>query len=339
MKVAFIRLAGVFLLSVWSCTAAAQPQRFQFTQPKMGSPFNVIFYTSDSAKAATLAQQAFALVDSLNRIFSDYDPDSELSQLNRTAGTGLFVAVSAPLYDIMKQSRAAWQESRGTFDITMGPLSWLWRRSRREGRFPSDSSVQLARSHVGFKNIKWDTAGHRVQLFQPAMLLDLGGIAKGYVAQAVVDFLSRHGVEAALADAGGDIVCSSAPPGAVGWIVGINVPEQAEALLDKTVQLENRAVATSGDVYQFTEHNGRKYSHIIDPRTGYGITFQRNVTVIARDGATADWLATACSILPIRKAKKLARKQEAALLVGVLKNNQLRFYKTRNWKGHTRPVE
>jgi thiamine biosynthesis lipoprotein len=154
----------------------------------------------------------------------------------------------------------------------------------------------------------------------------------------VVDFLDQNGIASALADAGGDIACSGAPPGARGWSIGINVPEQAEALLNKTVQLHNGAVATSGDVYQFTEHNGKRYSHIINPETGYGVTFQRNVTIIAPDGATADWLATACSILPVRKAKKLARRQGAALLIGVLKKNRLRFYKTRNWNRYIRPV-
>jgi thiamine biosynthesis lipoprotein len=170
------------------------------------------------------------------------------------------------------------------------------------------------------------------------MQLDLGGIAKGYTAQAVVDYLSRNGITSALLDAGGDIACTGAPPGTDGWSIGINVPEQADALLKRTIRLQNGAVATSGDVYQFTEHKGRKYSHIIDPRTGYGVTFQRNVTVIARDGTTADWLATACSLLPIRKAKKLARKQGAALLIGILSRNRLRFYRTTNWNRHTRTV-
>jgi len=308
-------------------------------QPKMGSPFNLIFYTDDSTKAATLAAQAFALVDTLNHVFSDYDTSSELNQLNRTAGSDSFVHVSAPLYAILKQSKAAATESHGTFDVTVGPLSWLWRKSRREHRFPTASAVQEAKANVGFQKLKIDTATHRVQLFQKAMQLDLGGIAKGYTAQAIVNFLSANGVTSVLLDAGGDIVCSGAPPGKQSWAIGINIPEQANDLLNKTIELHHGAVATSGDVYQYIEHEGKKYSHIINPKTGYGVTFQRNVTIIAPDGATADWLATACSILPIRKAKKIARRHNAALLIGVLENGKMRFYKTKNLNGYLRTVE
>lgn len=329
----------VLLLGFGPFIGAAQGQRFQFTQPKMGSPFNLVFYASDSTKAAQLADKAFALIDSLNFIFSDYDTTSELSRLNRTAGSSRFVPVSLPLYQIIKQSVKAAKQSRGTFDITIGPLSWLWRRSRRERRFPSDSAVQEAKAKTGYQKIKLDDATHSVQLFQRAMQLDLGGIAKGYTAQAVIDFLSANGITAALLDAGGDIACSNAPPGKSGWTIGINVPEQANDLLNKSIELQNGAVATSGDVYQFTEHDGKRYSHIINPKTGYGVTFQRNVTVIAPDGATADWLATACSILPIGKAKGLARRHNVALLIGVLENEKIHFYKTRNLDRYLRPAQ
>jgi thiamine biosynthesis lipoprotein len=133
-----------------------------------------------------------------------------------------------------------------------------------------------------------------------------------------------------LVDAGGDIVFGDAPPNKKGWIVGVNQPEQADDLLPEKLQLHNISVATSGDVYQFIEHDGKKYSHIIDPATGYGVTSLRNVTVIANDGALADWLATACSILPINKAKKLALSLHAELLITENVNNQL---KRNNTKG------
>lgn len=305
----------------------------------MGSPFNLIFYCDDSAKASIRAAEAFALVDSLNHIFSDYDSTSELNALNRTAGSDSFVSVSEPLYDILKQSLTAAKKSHGAFDITIGPLSWLWRQSRHQHNFPEAATVQEAKTKVGFQKLKLDTTNHRAQLFQKAMQLDLGGIAKGYTAQAVVDFLSAKGITSALLDAGGDIACSGAPPGKKGWNIGINMPEQAADLLNKTIELHDGAVATSGDVYQFIEHNGKKYSHIINPKTGYGVTFQRNVTVLARDGATADWLATACSILPIPAAKKVARRQSASLWIGVLKKGNIRFYKTAHFHRYLRTVE
>ncbi len=295
-------------------------------EPKMGSPFQLVFYAPDSVTAAALARQSFALVDSLNAVFSDYAPDSELNRLCATAGKDSFVAVSPALYQMIVTSQKAWKQSWYTFDITIGPLSRLWRTARREKRFPSPAEIKAARQPMGFQNILIDTVARRIQLIKPGMQLDLGGIAKGHIAQQVVNFLRSKGITAVMADAGGDIVCGAAPPGKKGWTLGINIPEQSDQLLDRTISLQHQAVATSGDVYQYTVHNGKKYSHIINPLTGYGVTFQRNVTVIAPDGATADWLATACSILPLRKAKKLARKMDAALLVTQIKNDKIQFY-------------
>jgi thiamine biosynthesis lipoprotein len=124
---------------------------------------------------------------------------------------------------------------------------------------------------------------------------------------------------------------SAAAPGTNGWSIGINAPENKEEILQKKLLLQNKSVATSGDVYQYMEKDGKKYSHITDPRTGYGVSFQRNVTVIANDGATADWLATACSILPLQKAKKLARKMNAELLIATIKKGKINFYATKGF--------
>jgi thiamine biosynthesis lipoprotein len=124
---------------------------------------------------------------------------------------------------------------------------------------------------------------------------------------------------------------SAAAPGTNGWSIGINVPENKEEILQKKLLLQNKSVATSGDVYQYMKKNGKKYSHITDPRTGYGVSFQRNVTVIANDGATADWLATACSILPLKKAKKLVRKMNAELLIAKIKRGKINFYATKGF--------
>jgi thiamine biosynthesis lipoprotein len=109
------------------------------------------------------------------------------------------------------------------------------------------------------------------------------------------------------------------------------VPEQTSKLQNKKLLLSNCTVSTSGDVYQYIEHNGRKYSHIVDPKTGYGVTTRRNVTVIAADATTADWLATACSILPIRQAKRLTKKMNAALMIAYIKGERLIVKSTVNF--------
>lgn len=318
------------LLTVFS--SSGQLQRFRFSANKMGSPFNLVFYCSDSSRALSLSKQCFALVDSLNAVFSDYDSTSELSRICQSPGVQ---SVSPRMMDLTMQAANAFRQSKGSFDITVGALSRLWRKARKEKRFPDSMEVIHARSYAGMNRIRLNKKDHTLSM--PAgTRLDFGGIAKGYSAQLVIDFLQTQGIQHALADAGGDMVMSDAPPGSKGWMVGVNVPETTDELLPRKLQLANMAVATSGDAYQYMEHNGKKYSHIIDPRTGYGISSQRNVTVIAANGTDADWLATACSILPVEEAKKIAQKMHAELMITELENDIVIYHKTkgfdRYWK-------
>lgn len=334
----------IFIAVIFFCmaiTVAAQPvpsireqKRFSFTQPKMGSPFTIVFYVTDSMQADHFAKQCFKLVDSFVFIFSDYIDSSELSRLSATAGSNTSVSISPAMFDIMVQSKKAFDKSEGAFDITVGPLSKFWRKFKKKKQFPTNEAVQATRKLIGFNKLILDTINKKVTLMQPGMQLDLGGIAQGYIAQKVIDFLHTQHIQQALVNASGDIVMSNAPPGLKGWTVGINVPESADELLSRALLMENKAVTTSGDAYQFTEHDGKRYSHIIDPRTGYGVTSLRNVTAIANDGTTADWLATACSILPVKKAKKLATQLGAALLIAEIKKGKLVFYSTKGFAAY-----
>jgi thiamine biosynthesis lipoprotein len=314
-----------------------QPKRFAFSQPKMGSPFNIIFYFDDSLQANTIAHQCFQLVDSFVNIYSDYLDSSELNRLCAKAGkTNNPVIVSPALFDILLLSKTAFEKSCGTFDITLGPLTRLWRKARKEKIFPTDNLVKEKLALTGFKKIRIDTSTHGIELLQPGIQLDLGGIAQGYIAQQVIDFLKTKNIVVALVDVSGDIVTIGAPPNTNGWTVGVNVPEKTDELLKQPLLISNKAVTTSGDVYQFMEHDGKRYSHIVDPRTGYGITSQKNVTVIASDGTTADWLTKPCSILSARKAKKLAQSLQAEVLITQIKKGKLIYHMTkgfdRYWK-------
>jgi thiamine biosynthesis lipoprotein len=210
----------------------------------------------------------------------------------------------------------------------MGPLVKLWRKARKMKVFPTDGQVQSERKVVGFNNLIIDSTNKTAILLKKGMQLDLGGIAQGYIAQKIIDFLRSQKIDHALVNVSGDIVMSDAPPGSNGWTVGVNVPETTDELLPKTLLMQNKAVTTSGDAYQYIENGGKRYSHIIDPQTGYGVTSQRNVTAIANDGTTADWMATACSILSIKKAKKLAKQLGAEVMIGEIKKGKLRLRAT-----------
>jgi thiamine biosynthesis lipoprotein len=296
----------------------------------MGSPFNLIFYHHDSSEATEIAKKCFAIVDSLNNIFSDYSSTSEISMLSENAYLKPHHVSDNFLY-ILMESKIAWIKSGKVFDITIGTLTSLWRKARKEKRFPSKSEIKKAKRLTGFKNLQADTVNNTFYFSRKGLRLDFGGIVKGYAAQKVINYLSGKNITHALADAGGDIVMSEPPPGKTGWTIGVNMPQQENQLWNQNLLLANCSVATSGDLYQFVSHKGKKYSHIIDPRSGYGVTSQRNVTVIAKDGTTADWLATACSILPIRKALGLAEKENAALLITILKDEKIVIHKTGNF--------
>ena len=319
----------IFLL-LFPFTVSAQLKRFEFPNNKMGSSFNIIFYHADSAEAVSLAKKCLLIVDSLNNIFSDYSSESEVGKLAlQTNQTD--IKVSDELFSMIITSKDAWKRSGKTFDITIGALTQLWRKAKKENSFPSEAEIKAARDLTGFKNLIINERSKTIAFKKPGIRFDFGGIVPGYVAQRVMDFLKTKNINIALVDASGDIVMSDSPPEKDGWTIGINLPENENELWAKKLELKNFAVSTSGDVYRYTIHNGIKYSHIIDPGTGYGLTSQRNVTVITKYGADADWLATACSILPIKKALKLAKKEHASILIATMNGEKIVTYKSKSF--------
>ena len=328
----------IFVLLFFPFTLSAQLKRFQFSQIKMGSPFNIIIYHHDSAQALEAANECYALIDSLNNIFSDYSSTSEIRLLSQQL-INKEIPVSDELFSVLTKSKEAWRKSGKTFDITMGALSSVWRNANSEERFPSKKEIRKAKRSIGYQNLELNAERKTVFFKRKGMLLDFGGIVKGYAAQQVINHLKSRNILIALADAGGDIVMGDPPPGKNGWTVGINLPEQENEIWNDKLELKNCAVATSGDVYRFTLNKGKKYSHIIDPRSGYGVTSLRNVTVIAKDGTNADWLATACSILPIEKALALARKENASLLIAVLKDGKIIIHATENFNDYFQSIK
>ncbi|MCW3110839.1 MAG: ApbE family lipoprotein [Segetibacter sp.] len=320
----------VFVLITCCVNVHGQEKKFSFTREKMASPFTIILYDTDSLSANHSANECFNLVDSFVNIFSDYNDKSELNRLSYSSGSGRFVPVSPALYDIIRESEKAYKLSKGAFDITMGPVIRLWRKARKEKQFPSAPAIAEKMKTAGFDKVQIDTVSKSIKLIQPGMQLDLGGIAQGYIAQKVLERLFSHNIKKALIDVSGDIATGNPPPGKEGWTIGVNLPE-SEDLQNKQLLLHNTAVSTSGDLYQYIEHKGKRYSHIINPTTGYGIATQKNVTVIANNATTADWLATACSILPVKKAKRLANKLGAEVLVAQIKNGHLILQRTKNF--------
>jgi thiamine biosynthesis lipoprotein len=205
--------------------------------------------------------------------------------------------VSNDLWRVLERGQALARQSDGAFDMTVGPLVQLWRRARRQRELPPAERLAEARHAVGWHFIELDAARRRVRLAASGMRLDLGAIAKGYAAQEALRSIQARGIVCALVSGGGDMAAGEPPPGKDGWRVELAPLDMADAPPARYVSLRRRALATSGDVFQYVEIGGVRYSHILDPRTGLGLTDHSLVTVIARDGMTADALATAVSVL------------------------------------------
>ena len=310
----------------------SQSKKHTFSQPKMGSLLNITLYSNDSTKASQIATEAYKIADSLNLIYSDYLENSELNLLSKKSGTNEFTKVSPALWDLLNLSVKASKQSKGAYDITVGSIVKLWRKARKEKILPEGNILKNTLQSVGYQYIILDSVTHAVKLLQPNTQLDVGGIAKGYVAQVIVDFCRKAGIEKVLVDAGGDLAMASQQNKP--WKIGVTIPD-SEELIPRYLVLQNQAVATSGNMYQFVEINGKRYSHIVNPRTGLGVTHQRNVTVIAPNGETADWLATACSVLSVKKALKLIKSMpNCELFMAEIQKGKLKTWQSAGFEGY-----
>jgi len=282
--------------------AGGSLQRFEYAQLHMGVRTRLVVYAPDEPTAARACTAAFQRVAELEDLLSDYRPTSELRRLCAQSG-GPPVRVSAELFFVLRRAQDLARRSRGAFDVTVGPYVALWRNARKTGKWPSKEELRQARRAVGWWKVQLDPKARTVRLQVPGMRLDLGGLAKGYAGDQALAALQKQGLRRALFQAGGDVVVSGPPPGRRGW--RIELPPASPGRRGRVLTLAQAAVSTSGDTEQFVEFQGRRYSHIVDPRTGLGLTHRRLVTIVARTGLTADGLSTAVSVLGPEKGRPL----------------------------------
>lgn len=302
-----------------------QHQRFSRTSLHMGVEFQIVLYAADQKQAEAALDRAFARIAELDKKLSDYDPESELSKLSDTTkfdprdGKEFAtkpIEVSDDLWTVLAEAQRVSAESTGAFDVTIGPLTKLWRRARRQKELPDAKQLEEARRAVGYESLKLDRAAQTVQLLKPNMRLDLGGIAKGYAVDEALGELAKYGITRALARGSGDIAAGDPPPNEKGWRVGI-APLDPDQAPTRFLILSRQAVSTSGDSRQHLVVDGKRYSHLIDPKTGLGISGRRSVTVIAPKGMLADALDSAICILGPEKGAALAEKYGVALYMVV----------------------
>jgi len=264
----------LFLLPLVGAVATARPAakadtlRLESSVVAMGSAYSVVVYGEDRTRMEEAVDTAFAEVQRLDQMLSNYKPESELSEINRYAGEHP-VAVTQEMFDLLAACVEYSRESEGAFDITVGPLMKVWGFYKGTGRLPHRAEILSAMDRVGYRNIVLDATQRTVRFAKEGTELDPGGIGKGYAVDRMVEVLKQYGVQTALVSASGSSIYGlGAPPGEKGWKVEIRDPKNEKKSVAE-VYLKDESMSTSGNYEKFFRAEGRIYSHIMDPRTGW----------------------------------------------------------------------
>jgi thiamine biosynthesis lipoprotein len=288
----------LFLLPDPGSSQTNRVRRYEYAIERMGTSVRIVLYAKGEMAGQRAATAALDRIEELEETLSDYRDESELNRLCREAA-GRPRGVSPELFYVLEQAEKFSRLSGGSFDITLGPVVRLWREARRTGRLPSAAEIAKARTLVDYRNVELDPPTRTVMLKRQGMQLDLGGIAKGYAADQALEVLQARGIRTALVALGGDIRVLGSPPGRRGWTIDVENPDPEGRRPLCSVNLEDEAVSTSGDTHQYLNAGGERFSHIVRPASGWGLTTAAGTTVIARDGISADALATALSVMSV----------------------------------------
>ena len=274
-------LTAAGLMFCFLASAASGPLvRFELSDEVMGSTFSLVLYGKDRAQLQSAARAAFDEAHRIDALISNYQPASEWGEVNRSAGLRA-VHVSTELFNLLSASVRYSRESEGAFDITVGPLMKVWGFYKGEGMLPRSAEVAKALESVGYKHVRLDATARTVHFDRSNMELDPGGIGKGYAVDRMVDALKRNGVSMALVSASGSSIYGmGAPPDEPrGWRVTIRLPGDLHRTAAE-VFLKDMSLSTSGSYEKFFRADGRTYSHIMDPRTGYPAQGVTSVSVV-----------------------------------------------------------
>ncbi|HEX8904045.1 MAG TPA: FAD:protein FMN transferase, partial [Longimicrobiaceae bacterium] len=259
--------------------------------PVMGTMLAISVWDADTTRALAAMTAARAAVFRVDTLMSVYKPRSELSAVNRRAGSDSATTASAWTAEVLDSALAIAAASGGGLDVTVGPLVDAWGFYRHQGAIPPRAVRDSIAPLVGWRQVRFDRASHRVTLPRRGMRLDFGGIAKGFALDRGIEALRAAGVTRAVVDLGGNFRVLGPPPVApAGWMMGLKDPRDPDAVF-ASVRIDSGAIGTSGDYEQFFEANGVRYSHIFDPRTREPARGVVSVSVIAPSGILSDALS------------------------------------------------
>lgn len=297
----------------------------QFTKTAMACEFELLFNMGQFENAGDVSLQTFELVDRLEAQMTVYRDDSELSKINRRAGIRPR-QVESQLLDLLQAALEIHKQTDGAFDITAGPLSKIWGFEQRSGRVPSQNRIDAVLRNVGSELIEIDPTLSTISLANPATTLNLGGIGKGYAVDRAAQIILDGGITDFVIHGGQSSVkgfgrqSTTTPKDSQknnGWIVGLSHPSIPEKRLGEFC-LRNQALGTSGTGRQGFYHNGVRYGHIIDPRTGWPTQHVLSSTVITEKASRADALATAFFVMKLSEVQRFCDENKDVKTILVL---------------------
>ena len=287
----------------------------------MGTVIEITLIAYDEEAANKASLQAFQEIKRIETLMSPWLDSSDVTRINRSAGKER-VKVSPETFEVIQKAQEISELSEGGFDITVGPLTELWREARKKKIPPSIEEVKEKLSLVNFKNIGIDPEG-KVLLKKEGMAIDLGGIAKGYAVDRAFGVLRSLGYKNLIVNAGGDLRVGGLKNNQP-WSIGIQNPRESKKILAR-ISVSDMAVATSGDYEKFFNYEGKRYHHIFNPKDGFPTEGCQSVTIITKDCITADGLATAVFVLGAEKGYSLCQKLEGVKCLIVDKEGKIIF--------------
>jgi thiamine biosynthesis lipoprotein len=279
--------------------------QLQRTYLLMGTQVDLKVRAKSHEQGEHALEACFQEIRRIQDLMNAHAEDSGLSRLNVEANDD-WAAPDPEIFSLIDRSLGISRNSQGAFDITVGPLLGVWREARQAGVPPSMEEIQAQLAHVGYANLRVNAENGKVRFLKKGMHLDLGGIAKGYALDQGKKILLEEGIQQALLNAGGDVLALGMK-GKAPWSIGIRDPRDSEGII-ATVKIADAAVVTSGDYERFFLHNGNRYHHILDPRTGSPTRGCRSVTVVAPWATEADAMATAAFVMGPRDGMALLEK-------------------------------
>ncbi|MDD4657546.1 MAG: FAD:protein FMN transferase [Eubacteriales bacterium] len=296
MKTRICLILLIFGVVLCGCTACKEPlQAYEKTFFVMDTVVSVQIYTGSASKAELVFDQVLARMEALEGILSAHLPDSDVAKLSRAAGIEA-VAVNSATLAVIAESLDFGERTGGAFDITLAPVLRLYNFSPGKEQKPTQDQLGSAMPLVGWQKVELDPEAHKVYLTEKGMQIDLGGVAKGYIIDRCLDVLRENGIDFGLTNAGGDIGLLAEKPDGSPWRVGIKNPENPGTNF-AIIEISQGAIATSGDYERFFIEGGKRYHHIIDPRTGMPGDKVRSATILAGSAQLADLLSTAVFVM------------------------------------------